>query len=700
MLLRGVSELFAWCAAWFWISLVLDWSFSLPEPARGALLVVGVLGGVVLLIRRLIGPLLRPISRESMALLVERRFPQFGEALLTAVEYADRTPTPGEEVFLADLDRRVHDELRAAPLWRIIRGGPLRVRFWTAIVLAVSVLGFVELAPAAFATWRDRIVQLGDARWPRGTRLVADAFQDGVVKTPRGADFDLVVRADLMYRAPESVQLRYRGDEGVRGRATMTRQGRAVAGIDAYQDFVYRLPALLASTTIDVYGGDDALRGLRIEVVDAPALAELLFDCEYPAYTGRGAAESVPLASVMRFPAGSRVTLRGRATKSLERVEVVRAVEELDGAETPEIVSPQGDEFTYSLAQLTGDVGLLLALVDQDGIRTRRPIRVLLQAIADEPPQVDARPTGVGVQITPQALAPISGTAADDYGVEAAWVQLQHNDQPPKSAGDVKLVDGELDAAAVDFRETLTLAPGDRVSLAVAARDGRRLGEGPQTTIGQRFVLNVVAPDDLRAGLESRELVMRARLESVMSELSATRDLLLQIEPDLEAVAAEEDADVDVDRLATMRRLRIERAGQNSRRFASETSGVATGFEDMAVELELNRIDAPDVRRRWLELIAEPLHRIGEDEFPAFDAALEELAGASEPADVEAARDRSGAAADALLIALGEVLDRIESLADFNELLDQLRSLIDAQDEIVERTKQRREDKIRELIGE
>ena len=85
--LEGAAAAVAWLGVAFWATLAVDWFFEPPVAVRGAMLaaVVVVLAAVVL---QLIGrrAFVR-ITDGNAAMVLERRFPQLDDSLLTAVCY-------------------------------------------------------------------------------------------------------------------------------------------------------------------------------------------------------------------------------------------------------------------------------------------------------------------------------------------------------------------------------------------------------------------------------------------------------------------------------------------------------------------------------------------------------------------------------------------------------------------------------------
>ena len=69
----------------FWATLAVDWLFEPPRPARAAILALVAAAIVVVVFRRLGRRVFVRISDSNVATVLERRFPQLNDSLLTAV---------------------------------------------------------------------------------------------------------------------------------------------------------------------------------------------------------------------------------------------------------------------------------------------------------------------------------------------------------------------------------------------------------------------------------------------------------------------------------------------------------------------------------------------------------------------------------------------------------------------------------------
>ena len=727
--LDGVAATIEWAGCLFWISLVLDWFFELSGALRVVVLAAAVasLGAVVfaMIVRRL----LVPLPDQSMALLLERRFPQLNETLQTAVELADRAADGSEwnRNMLARTCAEASQRIDGLPLSAVLNPRPLRRRAISAAMLATLIATFGVAMPEEMSVWGRRGLLLSQEPWPRRTHLSVDGFPGGVAKVARGSDLELVARVDtrLSKLIPAVVQVRYRVEGGPKVRAAMNRVGVADPVKDSFQEYSFSFRGLLSPVRFDLFGGDATLRDLRIEVVDNPVITMEL-EREHPAYT-KLRTTRVPVTGAMSIPVGSRVTVHAVSNKDLDRVQIDAMLD--DQPLAPEVLRidrPQGDRrsFDYTIARLDKDTTLLFTLTDVDGIRSREPVRLLLAAMPDESPRVAVQLRGVGSAITAKARLPVAGQVTDDYGVARAWFEYALDQQTPASQPIAQPADQptawRLDDA-MDIRP-LGLTAGHKLTFGVKAADGCTLKTGPNVGAGERWVLDIVTPEQLRTLLEARELLLRQRFEAIQQEVNDTRALVTRVEfgapapassvPEPgESAATEKAADpgdepsdaspASPERFRSLQAMRIERAMQNGRKNAHEILGVAESFDDIRQQLVNNRIDTEELIQRVKGGIADPLLKVADEMFPELERRLERLRAALGDEKLGPdSRTQARQQIDAILAVMRQVLDRMVELESFNQAVDLLRSIIQSQEQLNEQTKLRHKQKLRDLLKE
>ena len=216
--------------------------------------------------------------------------------------------------------------------------------------------------------------------------------------------------------------------------------------------------------------------------------------------------------------------------------------------------------------------------------------------------------------------------------------------------------------------------------------------------------------------MERRELATRQRYELIIEEVTVMKDSLQRVaeeaqglndpnagdDPEDKQPANNEATDNDKEltaeekqkRAQSLRLLRVQRALLQSQKSAQEILGVATTFDDIREELVNNRVDTADRKSRLQEQIAQPLHRD-----PQLDQRLNDLQPLVGQANQEpqAALEALTQAVD-ILQQMDEVLQKMLELETYNELIDLVRSLIQEQTEIQEKTRKERKKQLLDLL--
>ncbi|MCC7476245.1 MAG: hypothetical protein IT425_12685 [Pirellulales bacterium] len=737
---EGLAVLVAMFGAAFWLGLAGDWYFE-PTPAVRKSAMIGIGGAAFYIVYRyLIRRVFVSISDSSAALLLERRFPELGEHLLTAVEVTT-TAAPAKDYhpeLLARTARAAEEAVAGVRVSELFNRGPLLRSLAAAMLLMLSIVVFALGAREAFGIWLNRLA-MSEEPWPRRVHLEIVGFAPDATgrrshKLARDDDFELQVHASTQgFAPPEEVEIRFRLADGRRGRDTMIRVGDSSASTGEFQLFRYEFKHVAGEMEFDVVGGDDRVRDLHLEVVERPELHDIEVECHYPKYLGRES-RRLPVTGGMRIPEGTHLILHANATKSLvaARVRASRSEQESQLDLGPASHVGAGvSHIQWEYGVLGTDDVLRIDVTDIDGVGPREPYRISLSAIRDEVPQVAARLSGISTAITPDAMLPFVGRVTDDYGLARLWYEYQIDSVPMAERPLARQPKGEpafeqlgmFDTRATDpqtGQRVFQLRPKQRLALSLKATDQYDLSQDKRIGSSQSFELEVVTPADLLALMERRELTLRQRFESIYEKLTDTRNMLGRIETDdaskeagppsaggteardeLGASAAgDQPAESETgQRALARRRLRVAGALQNVLQAADEVKGIAESFDDLGEELTNNRIDIPDLKARLGEQIAKPLHQITEHTMPPLSAQLRLVEDRlDDPAAMTAELQKAIAQADELLVAMRQVLDHMLELETYNEVVSLLRDIITDQEEINRRTKERQKEKLKGLL--
>ena len=727
--LQGAAAALVAIGLAFWVSLGFDWMFE-PSSAvrRGfaaivALALLGLLYWVVL--RRAFVRL----SWQALAVLVERRRRDFADSLITAVEMAadNNRLSACDRALLEATHQRA--AVRAAPLdaaslfdWR-----PVRRSMALAATAVISVSVFAFAAHDAFGIWQRRALRFSEELWPRRTQLLVEGFVDrDTIKVALGSDLDLVVlaAAGVDNWIPNSVEVRT--IESLPRRDAMSREGQATPGVDAHQRYTHSFKAVFSSFDFYVVGGDARLGPLHVEAVESPSLGDVTLRCNYPKYTGLEDRE-LNVAGLMQLPVGSRLNIHARANKPLKQAQI--EVVATDAKMPPQMID-FGDtgqrEIDFELPRLDRDQTLQFTLWDTDGIRSREPARISLSALADETPQVEVSAQGIGRAITPQARIPIFGKVRDDYGLAKTWLELSIDDAAPRESLATLAAPGTREIAVNEWLDITDwkLSAKQKLQWAFRASDACDLDEGAHTGASPRFVLELVTPDQLLVLLQSRELTLRRRFETMIQDLIDTRNLLAKVklsgdvvEPPTSATrpyrrqasaieqlaaALKMGADQDSrgadavgrepslsDAESTARRLvQTERVAQNLQRTQQEIGEVADAFAGIHAELVNNRMDNDDHRSRLVDGIVTPLVATRSATLPAAISQMQELRAHLDDRQASVlTRQSTILLIDRVLSEMNSVLTNMIQLETLNEMAALLRDIIETQEKITAKTK-------------
>jgi hypothetical protein len=681
----------------------------------------------------------------SLALLLERKFPHFRHALITTVQASER----GERDFgsefqhdpqlIATTQQEAVSAIEQVDLDSVIHWKPLQ---WQAGLLggllALSLL--VTLwQPAWTLHWSKRLFGLSNDAWPRMSRIQIDGieidiprftgetemqrylrpFVDGMISMPRGQSGRLLVSADLTAKqVPDTCMLTYRGTDSRQGRASLRRLN--AQGTERLP-FVLEGPPMESidqAFSLALQGGDVRIAGLRLDVIDAPQLNELQLEVHYPSYLRRRATsvwldETVEYRTGLRLPQGTDITLVGAANMPLERCECRVTRQNREGQSISERFEAMGDGNVFRLPIGKIDANFLLEfrLWEASGHSATRIQQFVVGMLPDDVPSVDLVLAGIGSAITEQAILPIEAKVLDDHDVARSRLELFLNENPPVSIPSEVSNDGNV-RQMIDLRELrdrgqMKASAGQTLGLTLVAEDYYDLETSERAGRSSPIQLAVVTPNQLLVLLERRELAMRSRMELVISELNQLRELLLKIrqsnrsEPTEGVEANKSTADASNDGLARekLQTLRAQQATSQTEKSDSELLGVEVEIGQIRQELINNRIDSQDRQERLENRVRLPIQNVRLGSLGKTTSNLRSLEKslANGPVDDASIATTLDLLSETLL-ALEAILQGMVDIQDFNEVVDMVRSMIDDQGKIIDRTKTEQKKRVLDMF--
>lgn len=499
ILLEGLAVLVAAACLLFWITFLVDVAYfrisSLELPSSFRLLVLLAMVGILvsLGVSWVLLRLFRSFRPKDLALVLERKFPQLRDQLITTVEMNADSSSPLQQEMLAETRREAVEKVAQLPLEETFDRRPLKRLAIIATVLFSTLAVFSVASAASVERWVQAYLLAKENYWEpfrqqelslkviaQPGEIIKEFDEENVYRHPRGTDLELLVESRDETVAPERVTLQYLVMEG-----QGTERGRANMNLAGEGRFRHSLSRVVYDHRLWIRGGDFINRlPYKIQVVDPPQIDQMSLAVDYPSYTGMDGLEdrplpvvgtqvSLPMHSSFQLNAISNkplisvdlrsdrfhlsfgftgtkgeprakptsLTIRDQEKRIVKTVELSAAAGALlqengKGFSVPLVITPQAEELWNTMSDnaelplpILPDSTLKIFLLDEDDIYSPEPATLTINGIVDEAPVVDTRRTGVGSIVTRNASIPIQGRITDDYGVMDAWFGYRVVDQ-------------------------------------------------------------------------------------------------------------------------------------------------------------------------------------------------------------------------------------------------------------------------------
>jgi membrane protein implicated in regulation of membrane protease activity len=588
--LEGLAAALVAVMLLFWLAFALDYApvlfgfRELPWQARAAMLAVAAIILLAILYRLILRRIFVSLKNSSLALLVERKYPELGETLITTVEVSDakRTDVPVDQKFLEITQQRAESLSDNIQVDEIVNSSTMKRFFVFAGILASTLFGFAVINPTGMGIAAERIYFLNDTPWPRTVNLEIVGIKvkretpiqgidehgltlapiDGQFKVAKGSTLTLMVRAQSTgsqttgqkatdssgykqgdkqgdKQPPKICTIQYRTADGSRGSQILNRVGNVRDGWQLYTLTGSPLQGILSDLTFDLRGEDHRIGPFEIKVVDEPVVVQSDLECVFPQYlvdeqSMSWTPRSVRWTGQASLPKGTTYKIAANANKKLQKV---YALDFAKQTMSEAIVTDSG--FEFSVAPIEATQNWHFYMVDEDRVVSERPYVVAVEPIDDQPPNVIAKLKGIGTAVTPDAMIQLKGKVEDDYGLQQTWIELETPTTDTLTFEQKIGSEGKLNAE-VDFLAErrvnglkLPADEGAELSVTVKSADFCTLnGDEPNIGVGDKFILEIVSPNKLLRILERLEVDQRRRLEQIFEEVSDVRGYLQRTKAD------------------------------------------------------------------------------------------------------------------------------------------------------------------------
>ncbi len=229
-----------------------------------------------------------------------------------------------------------------------------------------------------------------------------------------------------------------------------------------------------------------------------PITGDVELTYRYPAYTGLAERVVAGTSGDISAPPGTVVQLKSRADRDVERAELT-----VNGKALPLKVTGARELEGSLVVDKPGSYAFIFQ--SERGRELARGPDIPVNVLPDEPPKVSLSSPGEELEVDPNERVTLKFSATDDYGLTELKLQYRAGKQTELQTVALKLGDERRYKGQYVWDLTpLKLAPGDRVSYFIQARDNDEV-QGKKTGVSQTHVLKVYSAAEHR-----REAVAKA----------------------------------------------------------------------------------------------------------------------------------------------------------------------------------------------
>jgi len=682
----GAARLIGVLIAVVAISFTVDRIFKLETIARGVLL-IGMVGAIGWTAWRYILLRLRRVpGTDPLAIAVERRFPELGDRLISALQLSRETDPERYGMSPQLIEDAIEEAIKPAEAVRfsdILAIGRVSRNAALGALAIIVMLGAAIAAPESASIWAQRNLMLSSVRWPQKTYLEVDParFPNGVARIVRGEDIVVTARS-IGEVHPDRVTIFYEDDAGDRGQATMS------ADVESHL-YRHEFKEVGFPISFHLEGGDEETRTYRIELMEAPEVQTFEITVAFPDYAER---EPIVVDLAQGDPEmlrGGRVLIRGTSTKDLEMVELVVGQEDEERIQA-KLTSPRSFEVEFAPTDTTL-AGI--ALRDTDGLSNPSLApRFLVRVVDDRAPKVRLKKRGIGAMVVEGAVVPYSIDMRDDVRVLSGRISIKKTSQdgaapepqviaiPEDSLGVAETeVLGKIEVA------TLNVGPGTFLTFHAFAVDNAQ----PEAHEGRSdpVSLKVVTLEELLQNLLRRQHQLRQRFEDL---IKAERGLLARF------LDLRDSPPTDPQELI----LHVESFGQNQREVARGVRAVERAMTQILDEMLNNRVSTPGNVDQLRRSLIGSLARLRSEIMALHARELDLYARRASATNIQG---EEGTAIkrgfERVIAAMESVLAKLEKAETFTELIERWRVLIKLHEDVREATRKKHEDALREIFG-
>jgi len=332
---------------------------------------------------------------------------------------------------------------------------------------------------------------------------------------------------------------------------------------------------------------------------------------------------------------------------------------------------------------------LEIKLVDAQAHLESKPYFISLNLLVDRVPRVTVRSSGVGRRVTPQATIPVSLRALDDFGLTAVNIDVEQTipkeDKPETQTHKISVTlpttpqEGAAPPTEMESDQSAALkayavTPGNTIRLRGEATDNR--AEGAQLGQSRWLTFQVVTPEELFYEIL---MVQRAQREKFRAALDMEKTM-----------AAALETPTDAEQLAGM--------GRKHQVAARQVGQVANRLDATLQEMTLNDLGSSQARELLATGIITPIRELHQGPMVRQRSVLDQIV--AEPGRTSELSPAAVELAQEVVTQMTKILDRMAQWESFVDVLNQVRQIIQLQNQVLDSTQKTKTERTNELFDE
>lgn len=393
-----------------------DRLLHLPWGMRLALLVADALIVGWLLRRHVFLPWRQRLDRRRAALVVERAMPEFGSALISAVQLGAGDCPPESRLLVEHLLAETTVRIASKDLGKEavsavqLRSGLLGMAF----PLGAALLAFVLARPSADLALRR--IFLSPEAYPARTQVLAETAD---LEVTEGGSLTLKARATGLIPSG--------------GNLVITRVGQQAEVIPlagSGESFTRELSNIREPFSYHFELNDGVGEEHQVKVRYLPAIRDVNFTHAYPLYTGLP--DAILPATAIELLEGATLRIKGSATKPIKGGSLVWNT----GERFPVVAQDESFESSFPVPG-SGLKSFTLQLEATDGEMSAEQAPYRVELVVDKPPSITlSKPAEENLTAVMNAKLPFRFEARDDFGL--ASVALLYRISRPLASGELR----------------------------------------------------------------------------------------------------------------------------------------------------------------------------------------------------------------------------------------------------------------------